>query len=274
MSIIQNLRDRAAWIISGAIAFALIVFVVEEGLRNKSIFGGDQNNLGKVNGQKIERLAFEERFKQLEDRYSRMGYPMDENTRAQQRDMLWNEYVEDAVMDATYDDLGLEVTEKEIGDILYGANPPQDLAQRFTDPKTGKYDANAAYQAIQQIKKQKNSPDYKSFFGDYVPALVKLRKKEKYDALINSSVYVPKWLVEKQNSENSQIASVSYVAVPYSTIADTSIKVTDADINAYVAKNKKLFKQEKSASISYVLFSGAPNAKDSAQALQEVNNVL
>lgn len=271
MSIIQSLRDRAAWIISGAIAFALIVFVVEEGLRNKSIFGSSNTTLGSVNGKNIDVQEFEQRFKLLESRFTAsMGYAMDENTSTQQRTNLWNEYVDDIVLAKVYDELGLEVTDKELGDFLYGANPPQDLRQRFTDPNTGVYDGNQAYQQIQRIKKNKNTPEYNSFFGEYMPALVKFRKREKYEALITNSYYSPKWLAEKTTNDNSQIASISYVAIPYSTIADSSIQVSDADITAYVSKNKAAFKQEKAAAIDYVFFSGAPSSTDTTAVLQQL----
>ena len=119
MSIIQNLRDRAAWIISGAIAFALLIFVVEEGLRNKSVFGGSDSDLGKVNGTVINRIDFEERFKKIEDRYAQMGYPMDDAMRVQQKNSFWNETVEEAIMEKVYQDLGIEVTDKELGDLLF-----------------------------------------------------------------------------------------------------------------------------------------------------------
>lgn len=274
MSIIQSLRERAAWIISGAIAFALIVFVVEEGLRNKSIFGDSNTTLGKVNGKAIDRVEFEEKMKNIEDRYTRTyGAPMDEATRSQQRDALWNEYVEDAVTKKIYDEVGLEVTDKEIGDYLYGDNPPGDFRQRFTDPKTQQFDAQAAYQTVQSIKKQKTSADFKSFFGEYIPALVKFRKREKFESMINGSVYAPKWLVEKMSTENSQMAAISYVNVPYTSIPDSSIKVSDAEINEFVSKHKQAFKQEKASGIDYVSFSAAPSKADSAAIYTQLSNL-
>ena len=103
-----------------------------------------------------------------------------------------------------------------------------------------------------------------------MPALVKFRKREKYEALVTNSYYSPKWLAEKSGNDNSQIASISYVGIPYSTIADSSLKVSDADITEYVARNKASFKQEKSAAIDYVFFSGAPSSKDTSAVLQQL----
>ena len=165
-------------------------------------------------GKAIDRQNFETKLKKLEDRYAQMGYTMDDISRNQQRNSLWNEEVEALILEEKIGGLGLDVTDKEVGDILYGNNPPQDFRQQFTDPKTQIFDPNLAYQAVQRIKNQKSSPDYRSFFGEYIPALVKTRKKEKYDALFTNSAYAPKWLIEKLSNENSQAAAVSYITVP------------------------------------------------------------
>ncbi len=272
MSIIQSLREKSAWIITGAIAFALLVFVVEEGLRNKSIFGESDRILGTVNGTKIDRQDFEEKFKNVETRYTRMGYNMDEATRTQERNRLWEELVDNAILDEMFEKYGFEVTDKEIGDYLYGNNPPPDFKQRFTDPNTQLFNADQAYQTVQQIKKNKNSPDYASFFGEYIPALVRFRKREKFEAMISNSIYTPKWMIEKLNNESNQIASVSIVSVPYGTVSDSSVKVTDADVTEYINKHKSLFKQEKAAGIDYVIFSGAPSKDDTAAVLTALQN--
>jgi peptidyl-prolyl cis-trans isomerase D len=274
MSIIQSLREKGAWIMTAVIAFALLVFVVEEGLRNKTMFGDSSNTLGKVNGTTIDRIKFEERLKRIEDRYTQMGYNMDDNSRMQERNRLWNEYVDDAVLNDEYEKLGIEVTEKELGDYLYGDNPPQDFKQQFTDPNTGQFDAIQAHQYVQQLKKQSaTNPQRALLFDEYFPAIVKFRMREKLEAMMTNSVYVPKWLIEKTSAENSQIASFSYVRVPYTSIPDSTIKVSDADVNEFVAKNKTLFKQEKAAGIDYVYFNAAPSKADSNAVVQSLENL-
>ena len=274
MSIIQSLREKGAWIMTAVIAFALLVFVVEEGLRNKTMFGDSSNTLGKVNGTTIDRIKFEERLKRIEDRYTQMGYNMDDNSRMQERNRLWNEYVDDAVLNDEYEKLGIEVTEKELGDYLYGANPPQDFKQQFTDPNTGQFDAIQAHQYVQQLKKQSSTnPQRALLFDEYFPAIVKFRMREKLEAMMTNSVYVPKWLIEKTSAENSQIASFSYVRVPYTSIPDSTIKVSDADVNEFIAKNKTLFKQEKAAGIDYVYFNAAPSKADTNAVVQSLENI-
>ena len=272
MSIIQTIRDKAAWIIIGAIAVALIAFIVQDSFRSGGLISGNSTTLGVVNGTKIDAAAFEERVKRAEEIYRQQGYPMNDMMRQNIRESLWNEYVDDAIMAERYENLGISVSDKELSDILYGENPPQYLRQQFTDPKTGQYDANAAYQQIQALRKQKNSPAYASFFTQYLPAISKGRQKEKYLSLLGNSMYVPKWLVEKINADNSLKASISYVNVPYSTVSDSAVKVTDEAVRAYITKHPDEYKMEDDTrSIEYVMFDAGPTGADSAAILSQVS---
>jgi peptidyl-prolyl cis-trans isomerase D len=263
MSVIQTIRDKAAWIIIGAIALALIAFIVQDALQGggRGLFsGGDNTTLGKVNGTPIDARDFEQRYKLAEENYRAQNYPVNDQLRNQIRESLWNEFVEDALMGDEYDKLGINISDKEVGDLLYGPNPPQMLRQQFTD-STGVFNATMAYQAIKSLKK--NTPQYNSFWGEFVPSLEKSRKREKFTALVGKSMYIPKWLLEKNNAENSQRSSISYVNVPYSTISDSSVHVTDEDVKEYVDAHKEIYKQENERNLVYVTFDAAPSKSDS-----------
>ncbi|HEV2833192.1 MAG TPA: peptidyl-prolyl cis-trans isomerase, partial [Hanamia sp.] len=57
-------------------------------------------------------------------------------------------------------------------------------------------------------------------------------------------------------------------AVPYSVISDSAVKVSDKEIENYLDKNELKYKQEAGRMISYVTFSAAANAQDSARIRQ------
>ena len=64
MSVIQTIRDKAAWIIIGAIAVALIAFIVQDafmGQGGRGWFSGSTTTLGKVNGKSIDAHDFDAR---------------------------------------------------------------------------------------------------------------------------------------------------------------------------------------------------------------------
>ncbi|WP_127132646.1 peptidylprolyl isomerase [Pseudoflavitalea rhizosphaerae] len=274
MSVIQTIRDKAAWIIIAAIALALIAFIVQDAFQGRGggMFGGSSDVIGKVNGKKIDAYEFDARYKAAEQNYQAQNYSVDERLRGQIRESLWNEYVEDAILGNEFEKIGFaEIGKDERGDILYGENPPQMLRQQFTDPKTGAYDANTAYQTINQLKK--NTPQFNSFYGEFLPALEKARMKEKFVSLISNSAYTPKWLVEKMNTENSQVSNISYVNIPYSSVGDSAIRVTDEDVRQYVNENKEAYQQEEARGIEYVMFDAAPTAADSAVSYEGVASV-
>jgi peptidyl-prolyl cis-trans isomerase D len=277
MSIIQNIRDKAAWLVFIIIALSLLGFLLMDsvsGARGRGIFGGNQSSLGTVNGQEIDYVEFQKRLQLQENQFQQQGYPINEMMRQNIQEQVWNQFIEENVLEAEYKKLGLAVSGQELNDILFGDNPPADFRQQFTN-ENGQYDANKAKQAVDALKKQKNDPMAKNFTEQYLPALASFRLREKYTALLANTYYIPKWMAEKTAAENSQIAAIKFVGVPYTTISDSlpEIKVTDEDITSYISKRKEEFKQEPSRSISYVSFSAAPTAEDTAVVRTNLENL-
>jgi peptidyl-prolyl cis-trans isomerase D len=264
MSVIQRIRDRGAWIIFGIIALALIAFILQDGVKRGGSQFSNTSVIGKVNGEKIERGDFEEKLALQERMYGAQGA-----TREQLLGSLWSQEVERVVLDQEYAKLGLQVTPKELSDILFGANSP--LRQEFTDQKTGEFRVNDAKQAFAQIKKSKNADQIKMINNVYINPSIQQTLRNKYQNLLMQSAYVPKWMLEKQQADNNAIASISYVYVPYSTVSDSLARVSDDEIASYVKKHSKEFsKTEETRNISYVTVSSAPSAADSANALNQV----
>ncbi|MBC8034794.1 MAG: SurA N-terminal domain-containing protein [Chitinophagaceae bacterium] len=267
MSIIQQIRERAAWVVFIIIGLSLLGFLLMDAKPGQGgLFSSNSTAVGKVDGKEIEFKEYEERMKQMEAQYGQNG--MNEMMRQNIEEQVWNQFIQQEVMNKEIKKLGLEVSTKEIEDMLF-INPSQELRQSLTNPQTGQYDPNQLKEQIARIKKDKDPATTKQL-NDYIMALQKQRLTEKYNSLLSNSSYVPKWMIEKMNVDNSSIASVSYVAVPYATISDSMLKVTDDDINAYVSKRKDEFKQEISRGIYYVAFDASANSKDSAAILKQV----
>lgn len=267
MSVIQNIQEKYAKLMAVIIALALIIFVVMLAFENGgSLFRGDSGTtVGKINGVAIDYNTLEPRIKQQEDEYKRQGYGSGAAVRQQAIEQVWSQEVARVVLETEVKKLGMLIGKKEMGDILYGANPPADLKRTFTDPATGVYNAQQAKQQIDQMLKNKQTPpEQKAQFNSFLNFLELGRLNDKYNALLLNSTNFPKWFVEKQNADNSQLANISLVREFYSSIPDSSVKVTDKEIEDYIGKHKDQFKQEESRGISYVAFSALPTAADSA----------
>ncbi len=271
MSVIQSIQEKYAKAMAVVIALALITFVVMLAFENgRGLFaGGRTNTVGKVNGSSIEFADFQKKVDQTKAYMEQQGYGSGAQLEQQAVDQTWNQEVNRLLMSAEISKLGMQIGKKELGDILYGSNPPQDLKQRFTDPATGQYNAAEAKQRIDEMLKSAPA-DQKAQFSSYLEQLELMRLNDKYTSLLANTTNYPKWLVEKQLADNSQLATVSLVREFYSSIPDSSVKVTDDEINDYVSKHKDQYKQEESRSIAYVTFSALPTGKDSTQARENV----
>lgn len=270
MSVIQKIRDKyARWAVI-AIAVSLLGFILMDAFAGRTgLFSNKQTNtIGKVNGHTINRLDFEQKIQNQERTEQAQGYPVDDNRRQQIMQTVWDQEVNDVILNEEYEKLGLTVTDKELRDMLYGANPPQELKQQFTDQKTGQFNATAAQQYINSARKD---PTRKDQIDKYFEYLKSQRLMGKYMSLLTNTIYFPKWFLEKRNVDNSLMGKISYVSVPYATIADSAVKVTDEEIRSYVNDHKDEFEQkDETRSISYVLFNAAPNASDSGAIKNQV----
>lgn len=266
MSIIQTIREKGARVTVVVIALALVGFILTDYFQSRGGGGGPASNLvGKVNGKGLDFEDFNRKVDQNEENMKQQGYPASPSLTQMAIDNTWEQEVGRIVMEEEFQRLGIGVGRKELGDILYGPNAPADLKNQFTDPQTGQYNAVQAKQQIDQILK-KGTPEQKASFNNYINQLILQRKYEKYLSLFTNSTNVPRWVVEKQNADNSLMAKALYVRELYSSVSDSAALVSDKEIAAYINKRKDEFKQNESRSISYVAFSAEPSSTDSAEA--------
>jgi peptidyl-prolyl cis-trans isomerase D len=264
MSIIQNIRERGTWIIFGIITIALIAFILQDGVGRQG--GNDISILGKVNGQAINKIEFEEKLELQLQNYAAQGV-----TREQLLGYLWNQEVDRLLLKDEENKLGLSVGTKELSDVLFGNESP--FRQEFTDQATGEFKVNDAKQAIAQIKKSKNVEQIKQIEKVYIEPSIENRLRNKYQVLVVKGVQVPKWLSEKQYAESNAISSISFVGIPYTTILDSTIKVSDDDVASYLKENAAAYQvEEASRSISFLGFSAAPSYQDSVTARNDIES--
>lgn len=273
MSIIQDIRDKYAKLTVVLVALALLGFILTDYFAGKSRMGGQtETSVGSVNGNTIAFDEFNAMVIQAEENMKAQGYPQNAAMTQQALEQAWAQKVSETLLREELDLLGFEVGKKELGDILYGVNAPQDLQNQFRDSKTGVYNGTLAKQNIDQLLKS-GTPEQKTSIGNYINALANMRLSEKYNSLFTNSTNYPRWIVEKQNAENSQLARISLVRELYTNIPDSAVTVTDAEIESYINKYKNQFKQQESRSIYFVSFSAAPSSSDSATTRNEVANL-
>ena len=275
MQIIQGIREKGAAIVIVVISLSLIGFILMDARQGGNNLNAAGGNIGKVDGQEIGQNEFNTKVKNMELQEEQQSGTKPTNSRtAQIREQVWNQIVAEKVFYAEAEKLGIDFTSKELETVLKSNEPGNPFLQekQLMDPATGKLDINKVNQALINIKKMKGE-QWEMVNAQILEPQKLTSVSTKYFALLNASAYYPSWMEEKDLKEKNNFATISYVQVPYQTISDSTIKVTDADIENYVSKHKALFKQDAGRMISYVAFSQLPSAADSAKIKSLVENL-
>ena len=272
MSIIQTIREKGAVIVIALIAISLIGFILMDSMSSGrgSLFGDNNTStLGVVNGEKIHLNDFNTKVKEIEQQYPNNG-----SSQSQQiMESVWNQMVAERIVEEQFKDLGITFTPNEMSAVMFSEDAPQQLKQAFTDKETGQYNIEQAKQWWAETKRNKNEEQRKAIISQVIDPMRLNSLYTKYTSMISGSIYQPKWLSKEKEEEKNSFATISYVAVPYTVISDSAVKVTNADIQSYLDKNKKKYKQEAGRMISYVSFSAAANSEDSAKILQSLKDL-
>jgi peptidyl-prolyl cis-trans isomerase D len=275
MSIIQQIRDRAAVLLTGLISISLIGFLVQDAFIGKggSMFDSQVSSVGSIDGKNIELVEFSQRVNQIEQNYRAQGMQGNEMMTQNIIETIWNSDIQEILLTNQANKLGIKVTPKEIGALLFSEDAPQEFKQQFLDKNTGQYDIAAAKAWMNGVK-QSNKTEEVQMVADQLIKPTEIRLlTEKYVSFFSQGSYVPSWMLEKAAADNASFASFSYVGIPYSLISDSTIKVTDKEIEEYVNKHKDDFKQEHVKGVSFVTFSATPSSADTIKVLNQINNL-
>ncbi len=270
MSIIQTIREKGAILIIAVIAISLIGFILMDSMSGtgKLFGGGDQTTIGVVNGDKIEYHDFNDKVKDMEQQYGNQS-----PNKNQLMQSAWDQLVAEKLVNEQFAKLGLVFTPKEMSSIMFSEDAPPQLKQAFSDPNTGQYNIEQARQWWAQMKQSKNTEQRNAILTQVIDPMILNTLYSKYTAMISASVYQPKWLKEMNQQEGDQFAAINYVAIPYTSISDSTVKVTADEIRSYINNHKAAFQQKAGMMLSYVVFSASPSKEDSQRVFKVLEDL-
>jgi peptidyl-prolyl cis-trans isomerase D len=268
MQIIQNIRDKGTAIVIGVIALSLIGFLLMDANTGSNRSGASRSTvIGSVNGEDIDGIEFNKRVASTEEQNGgKSSGP--ESYRLRQG--VWDQVVAEKIFMSEIEKVGITFSPEEMSSILYNSEEaPQTLKQAFTDPKTGVYDVEKVREWWKQAKKGKGEDLAK--IGEQIIEPMRITSLyTKYNSMITAGAYYPTWMQEMEAAESNTFANISYTNIPYNVISDSTVKVTDEEINTYVSQRKKIFKQDAGRIISYVAFNANPSMADSIKTKEAV----
>lgn len=263
MALIGQIRKQG-WLLITLMILALGGFILMDIISNaERSAAGDVNTLGRVNGKEIKRSEF--------DNYEKLIYANSQGSPYQVRQQIWNHFVEDAIVSQEAEALGLGVSKEELIDLQFGNNLSPIIAERFRgqDGQPNRATLSSIKAAIEQGSF--TDPVNRAYWATQEKEVVKQRLQDKITNMVLKGVYTPQWLAEVAFKENNQRVDFAYVRIPYDKVADSEVQITDADYEAYLKENPRLYDQaEETRVVSYVAIDVFPTSGDTAAARDAV----
>ena len=259
MAMIEQIRGYR-WLLMGMVGIGLLSFLIPYDAV-MSMFGGTNNAVGEIAGNTISAKEWQ---KAIQDREPLFQYKGNEQSLSND---TWNQLVENYVYQEAYDELGLNISEDEYEEIMFGK-----MSSPFV--KSVIYGGKDSLAIKEQVRKSFDGMD--PVMADNWKQLVKnKRSKEKYDALLKYASHANNIDAKWAFHAGSDRIAIDYVVKTYNEIPDSTITWDESDIKAYYNKHKndRKYRQENSRDAEYIRFPVTPSAGDSAYLLESLSKL-
>lgn len=276
MALIGTLRTKMTKWVVGAVALAMGAFIVGSDLFGngpRSIFGGNNNQVGEIAGKDISLEEFQAAVQERENNYIlNFGRQAGERELPTLRQQAWDLLIARKAIVPQYEKVGIEVTSDEVWDMIQGKNVDENVKSSFLDA-SGNFDRSKLLEYLKSIEAMPAGSEARVRWDIFRADLVPGRSRLKYENLIVKTGYVTEAEAEKDYHVQNDVAEVKFLYVPFFAISDSAVKVSDSDLKSYYEKNKKKFKSAQTRSMSYVAFPVIPSAQDSAVIRTEMDRI-
>ncbi len=257
MAVLSKIRQRSLLLIL-VIGFCLFAFIIGD-IFHSGGFNQMSREVGSINGKDI---AYED----FNVKVANMGKSQQGMSATMAAERVWEQEIAIALLSDQFEKLGIRVGENHILE-TFKADPNIGQNPMFKDA-AGNFDINK----------------FKEFFKSNPEQMQFLKDREK-DAALNASYMIYNSMVRggifttdlegkiKYQMEADKV-SFDYVAVPFSSVKDSDVKVTDEEIVEYMRKNEKRYKADETREIEYVIVEDKPSAEDEAEVKNSVNALL
>jgi peptidyl-prolyl cis-trans isomerase D len=273
MALINTIREKSGWAV-GTVAVGMLLFIVGGDLigGRSQLFNRQSNSVGEVNGDDISIEEFNAAVDQAKDGFAAQnGRQPNEQELQGIRDQAWNQIVFKRAFQPQFEKLGLQVSDEELYDMVQGKNIHPTIKQAFTDPQTGQFDVGKVREYLRNLDKA--PPQQQAAWYTFEQNLPQERLGNKYYALIKNSEYVTGAEAQRYDAAQQAKANVRYLFVPYFSISDSAVKVSDTQLQEYITRNQARYKVQDGRDVEYVVIPVTPSKEDSAAVRQSVDQL-
>ncbi|CCZ47484.1 putative uncharacterized protein [Bacteroides sp. CAG:661] len=281
MATLQNIRSKGPLLVI-AVGLALFAFIAGDAWR--VLQPHQSQDVGEVNGDVLSAQDYQSMVDEYAEvvKFTSGTNALSDDQLNQLRDEVWRTYVNNQLIEAEAEKLGLTVSKEEIKSIINEGTHPLLAQTPFRNPQTGAFDKDMLMKFLADYAKM-NQGQMPAQYADYYNSLYKVwsfiektlvqtRLQEKYSNLIAKSLLSNP--VEAQMTFDGRIdqKDMLLAAVPYSSIVDSTITVTDAELKAAYDEKKEQYRQYvETRNIKYIDVQVTASDEDKAELRKEMD---
>ena len=259
MAILGKIREKSIVLIL-VIGMALFAFVIS------GVFEG----AGSMSQEPVAIVGDEE---VSIEQFSRRVDAVERNTgmsNVQAVNVVWDQVVTEYSFDQLQEELGLAVGRDHVENFI--ANSPGFRQDSRFQNALGEFDVAAFTDFINDSKR--NNPEVYRQWQLQEESIQSSISKQLYTSMILAGIYHTAFDGKAAHALENDKISISYVKVPYTSIPDSLVTVTDRDIKKYINTHSADFEVEESRSIRYVVFDETASVEDNLAIENELKKLL
>jgi peptidyl-prolyl cis-trans isomerase D len=282
MAALGKIRKRGVTLVI-VIGLGLFAFIAEEAVRSCEATKNQQRQqIGEVLGNKVNVQEFQDLMEEYQEvmKMTQNRDNFSEEELNQIKDQVWNQYVTNQIIASETEKIGLTVTDEELQNIMKEGTNPMLLQSPFVNQQTGRFDVTQLTKFLADYKKNAGNPQlsetYQRIYQYWQFIEKQLRTQtlaQKYQALIGGALFSnpvsAKMAFEGQSTESD----ILLASLPYSSVNDNDVQVSDADLKAKYNEDKEMFKQTiETRDIKYVDFQVVASPSDRAELMKTMED--
>ncbi|MDX1462069.1 MAG: SurA N-terminal domain-containing protein [Marinirhabdus sp.] len=261
MAVLNSIRKRSVFLII-IIALALFSFVLADVLRNGGLSSDKSvTNVATVNGVDLDRVDFMSKVEAQQKQLPPNAPP------GQAINTVYDREVKRVLLEEQYEELGLTVQEDQLNDALstYLAGNPtfQDETGRFSQAKLDEY--------VASIRTDRAASQQ---WDDYIKGTKTTILENMYFNMVKGGLASTLADGEQEYRFQNDKINFEFAFIPYSSIPDEEVPVSDAEIETYIRNHKKEFTVEPQVDIQYISINEAASDEDVSEAEANINALL
>tara|TARA_B100000767_G_scaffold213750_1_gene201123 strand:+ start:707 stop:2803 length:2097 start_codon:yes stop_codon:yes gene_type:complete len=275
MATLGKIRNRSGLLLT-VIGVAMLAFILGDFMSSLDSRGGGSIYVGEVLGEDVMRQTYELKVEEgIENwRSQNQNGVLNQTITTQIRSQIWDQYIRDLIMNNEFSKLGIDVSDDEFFELLQGLNVHPEISKvpTFQDQVSGQFDRTKVLGYLKQIDQDPTGEARTRWVG-FQKYLIGLIKNSKYKSLVSSAMYVTNEEARLNFNENLQNITFNYVAIPFSSVADSTVKPTESELEEYYSDNKSIYQQDASKDVDFVVFTVTPSLDDDKNTKSIITNL-